>query len=223
MDNIEVTPGTGVSISADDIGGVLYQRVKIAIGADGSATDLSSSAPMPISDNSGSITVDGAFLTDTELRAADVAITLDGEEVTINDGGNTITVDGTVTVQDGGNTITVDGTVTANPSRVTLSTVTGTAATSGDNSIISAPGAGNRIRVYEFQLQLEADTATTVIVKSGSTSIRRVYMKAASDGIIWQWQLGQELVCGTNEALQINLSGANTVGYVVRYVTESAS
>lgn len=39
-DNITITPGAGQTIATDDIGGVNYQRVKISIGADGSATDL---------------------------------------------------------------------------------------------------------------------------------------------------------------------------------------
>ena len=40
VDNVDVTPGTGATIAADDIAGVKYQRVKISVGADGSATDL---------------------------------------------------------------------------------------------------------------------------------------------------------------------------------------
>ena len=47
-DNIGYTPGTGATIAADEIGGVLYQRMKIGIGADGAATDLSTANPMPI-------------------------------------------------------------------------------------------------------------------------------------------------------------------------------
>jgi hypothetical protein len=47
-DNMPVTPGSGATVAADDIGGVLYQRVKIGVGADGSATDVSSAAPMPV-------------------------------------------------------------------------------------------------------------------------------------------------------------------------------
>lgn len=39
-DNILVTPGVGATIAADDVGGVLHQRVKIMIGADGVANDL---------------------------------------------------------------------------------------------------------------------------------------------------------------------------------------
>lgn len=95
-DGLEITPGTGATIAADDISGVLYQRVKIAAGVDGSATDVSDSAPLPVDDAGGSLTVDGP-LTDDELRASDVAITLDGEAVTISDGGGSITVDGPLT------------------------------------------------------------------------------------------------------------------------------
>jgi hypothetical protein len=47
-DNVGYTPGSGATVAADDIGGVLYQRVKIAAGADGAATDVSSANPLPI-------------------------------------------------------------------------------------------------------------------------------------------------------------------------------
>lgn len=48
-DNVGYTPGTGATIAADDISSVLYQRVKISEGADGSATDVSAANPMPSS------------------------------------------------------------------------------------------------------------------------------------------------------------------------------
>lgn len=47
-DNVGYTPGTGATVAADDIGGVLYQRVKLAVGDDGSATDVSASNPIPV-------------------------------------------------------------------------------------------------------------------------------------------------------------------------------
>lgn len=49
-DNVGYTPGSGASIAADDIGGVLHQRVKIGVGADGAATDVSEANPMPVND-----------------------------------------------------------------------------------------------------------------------------------------------------------------------------
>jgi hypothetical protein len=39
VDNVAITPGTGATVAADDIGGVLHQRVKVSIGADGTAAD----------------------------------------------------------------------------------------------------------------------------------------------------------------------------------------
>jgi hypothetical protein len=43
-DNIGVTPGTGATCAADDVGGVLFQRIKPCIGADGTAVDVSAGA-----------------------------------------------------------------------------------------------------------------------------------------------------------------------------------
>jgi hypothetical protein len=43
-DNVGYTPGTGATVAADDIGGVLHQRVKISLGADGVANDASAGA-----------------------------------------------------------------------------------------------------------------------------------------------------------------------------------
>lgn len=47
-DNIGYTPGTGATVAADEIGGVLHQRVKIGVGADGTAVDVSEANPMPV-------------------------------------------------------------------------------------------------------------------------------------------------------------------------------
>jgi hypothetical protein len=50
-DNIGYTPGSGATVAADEIGGVLHQRVKIGIGDDGTAVDVSAANPMPVSDD----------------------------------------------------------------------------------------------------------------------------------------------------------------------------
>jgi hypothetical protein len=47
-DNVGYTPGTGATVAADEIGGVLHQRVKLGIGDDGTAVDVSESNPMPV-------------------------------------------------------------------------------------------------------------------------------------------------------------------------------
>lgn len=47
-DNVGYTPGSGATVAADDIGGVLYQRIKPVTGSDGIAIDVSQENPMPI-------------------------------------------------------------------------------------------------------------------------------------------------------------------------------
>lgn len=47
-DNVDITPGSGATIAADLISSALYQRVKPTHGADGSATDTSFAAPLPV-------------------------------------------------------------------------------------------------------------------------------------------------------------------------------
>lgn len=48
-DNTTLNTGTGGDVIAtDDIGGVKHQRVKIEHGADGSATDVSTASPLPV-------------------------------------------------------------------------------------------------------------------------------------------------------------------------------
>ena len=68
-DNVTLNSGSGGdSVAADDISGVKHQRVKVQYGADGSATDVSDSNPLPIDDAGGSLTVDNGGL--TELAGA---------------------------------------------------------------------------------------------------------------------------------------------------------
>jgi hypothetical protein len=47
-DNVGYTPGTGATVAADNIGDVLFQRVKVTTGADGVANDVSTANPMPV-------------------------------------------------------------------------------------------------------------------------------------------------------------------------------
>lgn len=39
-DNVQVTPGSGATIAADDVGGALHQRVKMEWGADGTVNEI---------------------------------------------------------------------------------------------------------------------------------------------------------------------------------------
>lgn len=83
-DNVGYTPGSGAIVAADDIGGVLHQRVKLALGADGTNDgDLSATNPMPVT---GSVAVTTATpLEVTATTPLDVDVT-NVVEATISNG-----------------------------------------------------------------------------------------------------------------------------------------
>lgn len=104
-DNVTITEGTGTDIATDDVAGIHYQIVKLAIGSDGSATLVTSS--LPVSDAGGSLTVDDGG---TALSVDD-----GGSTLSVDDGAGSLTVDGTVAVSSVSGTIAVtdnDGSLT---------------------------------------------------------------------------------------------------------------
>ena len=113
-DNIQVSQGTGTTMATDDVGGVQYPRVKLSVGADGSATDVSSANPIPSNDvdaNTKLASIDGKLPT---LSGGRVPVDIGGSgSITVTSG--TITVANTVEItNDVGSPIPVSGTVTAN-------------------------------------------------------------------------------------------------------------
>jgi hypothetical protein len=94
-DNVAVTAGSGTTIAADDVGGVLHQRVKISQGADGSATDVSSAAPLQVT------------LANTGANATPVVVDLGANnDVTVTSGSIAATNAGTFVVQENGSALT---------------------------------------------------------------------------------------------------------------------
>lgn len=47
-DNIEITPGAGAVVAADNVDGVLFQRVKVTFGDEGAALDVSQTNRLPV-------------------------------------------------------------------------------------------------------------------------------------------------------------------------------
>lgn len=74
-DNVAITPGTGETIAADEVGGAKYQRIKLAHGADGSATDVSSASPLPVIQRASTPTLSNvaASATSVTLLAANTS------------------------------------------------------------------------------------------------------------------------------------------------------
>lgn len=134
-DNVELSAGSGGAIiAADDIGpGVWYQRVKINHGADGSATDVSAASPLPVIGGSNSGVDIGDVTVNNGVGAA---------AVPIQDGGNSITVDGAVTVS---GTVTADLGATDNAVLDDIAAKLGTIDT--DTSALAGAISGTEVQV----------------------------------------------------------------------------
>lgn len=191
-------------------------QVKDAAGANkhlkssGAGTDGDPYIPQHLESNSAAI-----------LAALGGALTVTGA-VTVAAG--VVTTNGLTDAQLRAAAVPVSGTVTANPTARTLSAAVGTAALSGSNTLIAAPGAGLRIVVVEVQLQLEAATATVGLLKDGAAGSTLLRWRGVNDGdgVIHQWPPDARLRLATNTALVLDLSGANSVGYTLYYYTEAA-
>lgn len=97
---------------------------------------------------------------------------------------------------------------------------TSTASSSGDNTVIAAPGAGRRIVYRKIKVVNTTTMAVTVIVKYGSTSKKTAVLAAqVGSGEIFYEEDGVGLPANT--ALVLNLSAAVAVSYDLEYLTES--
>jgi hypothetical protein len=104
----------------------------------------------------------------------------------------------------------------------TLLTVSGTAAASGDNTLIAAPGSGVKLVLAGIILQLEGTTATTLRLTNGASgsTVLRSFAPNQGDGVALAFSRDARPKLTANTALILNLSGANTCGYTVWYYTE---
>ena len=93
------------------------------------------------------------------------------------------------------------------------SATSGTKAVAGNNTLLPAPGAGNRIVVYWMILQNESANATTIqlidVVARFRALLDQYRYYPVSD-----WRLNE------NTALTLNLSAANSIGYSIQYAIE---
>lgn len=125
-DNYETNAGSGGAVFAsDDLAGVHYPYAKLAFGGDGTATLVAAGAGLPVAQQTGATftvvgaAADGAAAAGNPVliggfdgtNAQSLSVTTGGH-IHIHDGGNTITVDGTVGVS---GTVTVDGSGVTQP------------------------------------------------------------------------------------------------------------
>lgn len=163
---------------------------------------------------------------------AEVEVSNDsGNPLRVSDGGDSLTVDGTVTVgnfpatqpvsiadpvtiaepvsiNDNGGTLTTDGTYD-NRYGGGKSSVCGTVSTAGDTTVVT-PSAGNRITLYWVSAIADPQTSTNPVITilQGSTCRYSGYAVA-------HWE---KFVGGIDEPVVVNLStGGTTVAVTIHY------
>lgn len=87
--------------------------------------------------------------------------------------------------------------------------------TSGQSSVVSAPGAG--LKIIVFSIALIANAANNVKFQSSSTDKTGLFYLPANGGFVLPHNPHGWIECAENEALNINLSAAQAVGGVVVY------
>lgn len=126
-DNVDLTPGTGFTAASDDVGGAQYQRVKLSLGPDGSATDVPigqqvSALSVPVVLPAAQITTLTPPAAITGFATESTLSTLNSKVTAVNTGavvlasGTISTITNVVHVDDNSGSLTVDGTVGATQS-----------------------------------------------------------------------------------------------------------
>lgn len=243
-DNISITEGSGTTMAADDVGGVKYQRIKVSFGTDGSATDISSANPLPVSTGITTADLDTGAGTDTRAvvglaQAASGGATLVGSANPLNiQGAVTADVSSLPALPAGTNNIgdmdvvtmpaadrTTDSIAVAHQTGALMSGLTVltpkyqkiTASSSGATTIVAAV-TSKKIRVISWSLVCSAAVNVKWQSHVTPTDLTGLYYFAANGGITVPFSPVGYFETVSGEALDINLSGANAVGGMLCYV-----
>jgi hypothetical protein len=93
----------------------------------------------------------------------------------------------------------------------------GTCDTSGDNTLVAAPGSGYQIVAFKVLLQNLTNNATTGLLKWGSDEIGGAMFGSQYDRLVLDFVSPDRLSGGDNQPLLLNLSGANSFRFMVMY------
>lgn len=215
-DNIEITPGVGKTVAADDIGGVLFQRVKVTHGADGSATDVSSASNLPVADAA-------ALAKLTDLYNAIVA----GGATSANQatGNSSLASISSALPLIGFRrpvlaTQTTSEIFNATESLTPKFAFANIGASATDSNVVTAVGS-RKIRVLNVAI-IAGGTATTVTFNSkgggAGTAVSAVFANGANGGEVLGFSPFGWFETAVGEALTVTSGAGSTTGIQVTYI-----
>ena len=101
-----------------------------------------------------------------------------------------------------------------------LTYTSGSVGTAGDNTLIAAPGTGNRIAITLFIIENNTNTATGLQLKDGATTQWTFVNNTIGDCFSCIFPKDQEWRLSANAALVLSLGAANQHFYNVSYFVE---
>lgn len=189
-DNVTL-PGTGAVVAADEVGGAVYQRVKLALGADGAAADLApgqglmaASVPVAIASNQSAVPVSLATAPALVAGSATIGATMD-----------------------------------AGPAWTPVYQHTASADASSGADVTAAPTSGQKIVVDDIIVSTGAALTVTFEEETSGTDVLKLYM--AANGIAQVTPRGRIKLATADKKLRLLTSGAGTVAVTVCYHSEA--
>jgi hypothetical protein len=204
-DNTTLNPGTGGDVIAtDDVAGVKYQVVKLAVGADGAASLVANANPIPVSDAGGNLSID--------------------------DGGNSITVDGTVAATQSGTwNVTVNAAIAAgnnNIGDVDIASIAAGTNNIGDVDVLTVPAdpfganadAASATGSISAKLRFIASTGIpvtgTVTVGSHAVTNAGTFVVQENGAALTALQLIDDTIIADDAAYTIGTTKVSVAGYL---------
>ena len=214
MDDLQETTTATVTKPYDNVGGKMYPRVKMTFGVDGTANDVSSSNPLPVtfagtSPVSGTVSVQGTIpvsmsgsgttsISGTVPISGNVGIT-GTVPVSLTNGGTTA-ISGTVPVSISGTpSVTLAGTPTFNPSgtqNVTLNSLQ-----AGEDLVADLTKVEQRFTPYFI------NSAGTATIKTAAGLIHTLTVTGGSAGAI----TGYDSSSGTSATKLFDFDSTNAL------------
>lgn len=229
-DNVTIpAQGTGTStpvIATDDIGGVHYQLIKLGYGALDAFTIITGSVGMPTVLLAGAASI-GILGANSGVDIGDVTInnTAGASAVNIQDGGNSITVDGSITVSSipvrvrtADSISTSDSTDAVMQSgNIPLAVLRRPVHVTTDGQILISGVSNRKLRVLGGFLISSA--ALTASIKSGNNQAASGPLPLlANEGFIIPYIPAGNFETLAGQNLTISLSAAGTIGGWLSYV-----
>lgn len=211
-DNVSIpTAGTAAAIAADDIASVLYQRVKLSLGADGSAVDAVAGAGV-VGTGVQRVTLASDDPAVTALQVIDNAIS--GSEMQVDvvaalpAGTNLL---GSVSAKLGTDAI-MDGVTPLTPKFAAIA-----ASSSGDNTIVAAV-VSKKLRVLSYTLVAAGAVTCRFEDGAGGTAKSGVMSLAANGVLSVPFSAVGHFETTANTLLNLELGGAVSVAGHICYV-----